>query len=533
MPNVAPNRTIAPVAEVKRGPYTALDFIADQLRAANAEGEWDSMGVDRARELGAILLRNGIIELSKLAATKLTVTVREFPWAEPVEQTQIALMYQGRQIGYLGSPTEPTREPWLKNYTLLAWSAEGHGNVSYVCRFSPQGFTIVPVWASSSDWGTFREIVRFFVTVFVMYLSAGTASGAGASVGSAVVGASFAAAYPALTAIIGNIAIGAYFSGGDVKGTVRGALLSYAGGSLGDMAGQAAYTATQIEIIASLTDSAVTALATGRDMEKAVQETLLRYGFSSVADMMQATGETAVTEIDMSDNPAGGGVDPYGPGSGWGYDIGPGDWSVPSSGTGEMTFEAAPDVAVAESGGFFNLGNTSLPPVTFDPGAAVGFSGGELYTGGQFAGSTRVEPPMRSIDSGQAVNMANAISSLAINALRVNQAWNQARNPQPVTQARTVTAGAVTSGNDSGVIITRRADGSVSTSKPPVGVPHATTTGNFILNNGNGTYDLIAPDGSRRVIAYGENAGPSQFSLSSLPWPLIAGGAGLLFSILK
>jgi len=508
-------------AQPTRKPYTALDFIADQLRAANPGGDWDSNGIDRARELGAILLRNKIVDLSKLGATKVIVTFRAFPWADPETREEIALTYDGVRFGYLGTPTEPAREPFLQNYVRVAWSAEGHGHIDYLCRFTPQGFYIVPQWGSSSDWVTFREAVRFFVSVYLMYLSAGTASGAGATVGTAIVGASFAASFPLLTTILGNIAIGAYFSGGDVKGTVKGALIAQFAGGLGDIAGAAAYTATQIEILARLADVAVTALVRGQDVEKAVTQSLLMSGFTSVGEMLDAIGEPKMGEfdtVDVSGYPVEGDVyspdpvltvDAYGSGSGWGGDI----------------IQPLP----GESGGAtfvpFAYG-ADLPPVTFDPGAPVEGFGVPSYT----PQGERIATPVRTTDTGPAVSIVNTVSSLALNALKLNQAWNQARNPAPNTQARTVSGGAVVSGNDAGVIITRRADGTVSTSRPPVGVPQATTSGNFIVNNGDGTYTLIASDGSRRTVAYGQNSGPEQ---SALPWPLMLAGAGLLISVFK
>jgi hypothetical protein len=490
-----------------RPPYTALDFVADQLRAANPGGDWNSNGVDRARELGAILLRNGILELSKLGATRLEVTSREYPWSGAVTRTEIALTYNGKTFGYLGTPTEPKNDPFLENYVRVAWSAEGHGHVDYLCRFTPQGFTIVPQWGSSSDWGTFREIVRFFVTVYLMYLSAGTASGAGATVGGTIMGAGFAAAYPALTAIIGNIAIGAYFSGGDVKSAVKNVLISQIAGAAGDFAGQVAYTATQIEILASLADVAVTALASGRDVETAVKMSLLQRGFSSVGEMLASTGENIVNDyesIDVTAYPVDG--DAYSP------DVLPVVDSIPSSAG------AAPDWQMPQF--------AELPPVTFDPGPPINGSDVPAFT----PSGDRISQPIRTTDSGGAVAMVNSLSALALNALKLNQAWNQARNPAPVTQARRVTGSAVTSGNDAGVIITRGADGTVTATRPPVGVPQATTNGNFIVNNGDDTYTIIAPDGSRRVVAYGQNAGNDP---ASLPWPLILAGAGLLISVFK
>lgn len=515
---------------VVRKPYTALDFIADQLRAANPSGDWDSNGTDRSRELGAILLRNGIIELSKLAAVKLTVTTREFPWADPADQIQIALEYDGRRLGYLGTPDEPANDPWLQNYTRLAWSSVGHGHVSYMCQFSPQGFTIGPQWGSSSDWGTFREVVRFFVTVWLMYLSMGTASGSGAGVGSAIMGASFAASYPVLTAILGNIAIGAYFSGGDVKGAVKGALINYVAGSLGDAARSVAYTVTQIEILGVLAESAVRALAAGRDVEKAVTMSLLQYGFGSVAEFMASTESPVMNDasafevVDVSQYPMDG--DPFGPQglptteNSNAYDTGYG-WDS------NFTAVSAQDIGPVSQGFVpFTMGS-ELAPVTFDPGApAASFQVGTVTADG-----LRVEAPVRAVtDSGSVTGVVNTLTGAALAALKLTQAWNQAKNPAPVAQARVVSPQAVQSVSDAGVIITRGANGTVTAARPPVGEARSTTGGNVVVNNGDGTYTLITPSGERRAISYGANTGTDP---AAVPWSLLIGGAGLLLSILK
>ena len=93
--------------------------------------------------------------------------------------------------------------------------------------------------------------------------------------------------------------------------------------------------------------------------------------------------------------------------------------------------------------------------------------------------------------------------------------------------ARTGT-GAQVQARDDGMVWTRDPQGRVTSSKPAAGLLQMTTTGNGIINNGNGTYTLIRPDGSRSTLRYPGTAGAALSSLPAwAPWAL-AGGAALL-----
>ena len=72
---------------------------------------------------------------------------------------------------------------------------------------------------------------------------------------------------------------------------------------------------------------------------------------------------------------------------------------------------------------------------------------------------------------------------------------------------RTATGGTQTV-TDQGVIVTRNAQGKIiSTSRTPAKIPTLTASGALVVNNGNGTYDVVTSNGQRQTRPY--NAGAS------------------------
>jgi hypothetical protein len=118
-------------------------------------------------------------------------------------------------------------------------------------------------------------------------------------------------------------------------------------------------------------------------------------------------------------------------------------------------------------------------------------------------------------------------------ALSLVRAYRDVMNPRPVLQARTVgTNGAVTATTSNGMIQTRGPNGGVTTQLPPVGAPHSTVDGNLIVNNGDGTYTVIFPDGRTENRRYppgagGESLGGFGGNLQTVG--LIAAGVAVLF----
>ena len=54
---------------------TRADFVAQQLRAIAPSANWDIENIDRAKELGEILARNGITDLWQLQLIPVSRTV--------------------------------------------------------------------------------------------------------------------------------------------------------------------------------------------------------------------------------------------------------------------------------------------------------------------------------------------------------------------------------------------------------------------------------------------------------------------------
>ena len=130
------------------------------------------------------------------------------------------------------------------------------------------------------------------------------------------------------------------------------------------------------------------------------------------------------------------------------------------------------------------------------------------------------------------------VSQAALAALQLVSAWHAVNSPQVNTTARmAMVNGTVLSAGDNGLITVRAADGTLSSRQPPVGQPQMTTSGNIVVNNGNGTYTLIDSVGQRSVKAYSATGGLFSGLSSSLSgWMLPVGlgvGALVLWKVLK
>jgi hypothetical protein len=113
-------------------------------------------------------------------------------------------------------------------------------------------------------------------------------------------------------------------------------------------------------------------------------------------------------------------------------------------------------------------------------------------------------------------------------------AWQRLKNPQVQPRARVVNAdGSVSVVGNNGLIQTRTPDGRIVAQRPPVGVPQATISGNYIVNNGDGTYSIISPTGQKQTYPYttATAVGGAGLPGGALPW--IVGGVALLVLMRK
>lgn len=478
--------------------YSAVDFVSDQLSAAAPGAEWFSMGVDRAAELAAILVRNSIIDLSRLRIVPVSFTLGMGAYPPDETVSGLALEYDGKRFGFLGTPDradngvqvsiprdvpggkygETRRQMFSFDVRMLegarvAWSAEGHGNVGYDLTTAATGFAIVPHWASSSDAAEIRGIIKTAAMFAVSFVLPAAGFSAANAIGGAVLGAPTALAYPGLATAIGQAALTAAFTGESVSELAKNAALSYAAAGAGDYAGALALDASNVEIVGKLTEAATRAYISGGDVERAVSFSLLQNA-GSIVDIFESKGPTM--DYYSADEYNAVFPDPV-------FDPAP---AVPEV-FAPVSFADLPALSELPPDAQWTMAPLAIPDVT-------------------------IEEPMRAdsqgFSMGDAKTLINTVSDAALQALKVTAAY-RALNPQVNTAARTVNpaTGRVTSALDTGIVQTRDASGRVVNARPPVGQPQSTVSGNVMVNNGDGTYSLIAPNGTRRTIKYsGETA---------------------------
>lgn len=328
----------------------ALDFVAQQLRSAYPEGQWQSGGIDRARELAELFINAGIVDLSKLGVIKLDdsdalaligagYTVAEIDRFNAGEIKQCGLIdregrgltklktrgprlcqiaysgardfrpvtvemvlaangfyripfvftYENRKIGYLGdanndntiSNSLPMFQPHDSG-PMVAWSARGEGGCSYVLIPTPLGVGVAPLWGRHGDKDFWKQALMLSGTVLSVGFGLFSANvGLSSLLGKAITGAEFAATYPAVSAAIGQTALGTALTGGDVE---RAVLMSVAG-SVGQIGGGYVSGLTDSPFLGKIAGSATAALLAGGDPERAAINAAWQFGVDKGAKM--------------------------------------------------------------------------------------------------------------------------------------------------------------------------------------------------------------------------------------------------------
>lgn len=512
-----------------------VDFIAEQLKGLAPSAEWNMGGVDRLRELAAVFERNGITDLWRLKLIPVesaiytpgawVETESDRVWIEPrTEQIRsFAFEYEGKRFGFMGGPDEIVNDPYFEPNDpgyVIAWSARGRGNVSYVVRpnAAKTALEIVPVWASSSDAGFIRGSLMFAVSFFASVLLPVIGTAAGAAVGSAVVPASFAAAYPGVTAAIGNIAISTALNGGNVENAVKSAALGYVGATAGGFANSAALSVTDSTIAGRLADVAARTAIMGGDIKTAVGMELLGLGASGMLYDTSLPGSSFE-------------VMPY---TGFGSDFNNPvvDLNIPV-----LQFEQPYTFDFPTDFGFPTGGGLTLDPQPYDAFTWNPFVNDEtaLATAAAQSGvataptAPTVPPPPQSPVYNPS-ELIKGISNVALQTLAIVRAYRQLDTPVIQQTARTVRSnGAVAVIGDNGLIQTRQPNGQVTAARPPVGIPQATTNGNYIVNNGDGSYNIVSPTGQNARYSYSSDAPAGGLFGGVSPWVIGAGVVGLLY----
>lgn len=538
---------------------TKRQFIAEQLRKIAPSADWNQGGYDRADELAAIFERNGITDLWALKL--IPVTVRENvggvyeeteagpQWIAPqtIEYQSYAFDYYGRQIGFLGDPDKPKNESTFQKVDagyIIGWSSEGKGHINYVVRpnAAKTAVEIVPVWGSSSDASAIRGALITALSFFAFTALPMAGISVGSAIGNAILPATLTAAYPAAATVVGNIALSTALNGGDVKSAVKGALVSQASGFAGAQAGGFVASATESALIGSLAEAATRTALSGGDVKMAVGMTLAREGVNY-----------------MDFNTTG-----IGDGSSGGFDFfaGGGDWSAPSNSFDVFTPNVGVDVTNWDIGDW-NFGGdpfTDYQPSINVPGQSLDEFGnqwvdqfnpqvlpefdadgfdpstwnplGQSLTNpsGTPPANSPTNPPPSNSSVWQPMQIIQGLTAAAMAAISVIKAYRSLDQPRINTTARVVRPdGSVSVITDNGLVSTRSPSGQVTTTRPPVGVPQSTVNGNTIVNNGDGTYTVVAPDGRTATYRYSIGAAAtSGEGLSPMTLALIAGGTFLL-----
>lgn len=491
--------------------YNAVDFIADQLRAQNSRVDWNISGIDRARELAGIFAGLGVRDLSRL---KLAMRSRQTYSADTGLQTEREFYFSnaGVQIGFLNSPALPfeIRHGMLK----CAWSAEGHGNVGFFLSPAVGGFIITPAWESSSDLGEVREVAQMLAAVGLSVVMPALGVQVGAELGAAIVGDTFAAAYPGFTAAIGNTALSTAMNGGNIEAAVKSVALGAAGGVAGGAVESFTVSQTGIETLGKVASAATGALIQGGNIDRAVAVSLLQSG----------------AKMGELDNIFSGTV------FGQTYDPAIVDWSAGG------TYGNTPDNFPVLRDPGFTLSNEplqsseilDLAPIDYSKPPAV-----SLFPVPDLSSPIPVNSEF------SATSIINTVSQAALSALGVIRAFKMVNSPAVNQTARAVTPnGSVVVATPDGYVKTRAPNGAVTVAKVPMGQPQSTTDGTLIVNNGDDTFTRISPNGQTQVVRYGNAPSggsggsllPSTVNVGGMnlsPLLLIGGGLGLFLLMKK
>lgn len=323
-------------------------------------------------------------------------------------------------------------------------------------------------------------------------------AGAGAQIGAAMMGTELAASYPALASIVGNATLQAVINGGDVQAAVTGAVT----GGISSGAGGIVASATESATIGAVAGAAANAAISGGDIKQAIAFSLISSGAKGVNVMGDQSEYVMGGMIDPGYNvPVDSGLFPG--------DILGNDFLSPTSEavSFDYAFGGSTDSGYSSPGDLETLG-VGLPTMT-EQSAPVPNARDTMVPGGAGA-------PM-------GAGLIADLTGLALAALKVNQAYQASRQPQ-ARGTTVLPSGIVRTPMPNGLLqVSNPATGQSSMVKPEVGTPYVAADGRTIVNNGNGTYTTVFPDGRSVTAGYGAAGSLS----AGIPPALLLGGIGL------
>lgn len=426
--------------------------------------------------------------------------VRLHPWG--FDQLDGAHYYNSRSGKWL-YPLKKTPSDYITSEILRV---PGHENESvFYLDFDAQGLPVYQFTMAahdSADWAGLLQIVSIVIAPFL--------PGLGQMIGGAIVGPTVAAAYPAMTAAIGQTVISTVMSGGDLEGAVKGVALGYVGGQAGGFVGGQVtgvldgyqYAAKIGEIASTLTSTAIK----GGNIASGLVNLAIKNG-ASAGDVAHVSGADPMDDYIPFDFQTDGYED-----WGDGYYWDPGDPSIPNSdilynsndGTTSTWDDNGVETIHYPDYDLIDNGDGTMTEYWKDGSiSTVDMAGNvlaEMDTNGNVVGvnTGEVRPtPGRTIPVGtpgtqQASNGVNwpTIAATAVAALT---AWTRAGQQNPMIGAPQQVGTSTVTPNKNGTITTRYANGQVVVSKMPVGTPYVFPDGITVVNNGDGTISTINP----------------------------------------
>lgn len=485
------------------------DHLLAQLRAEKAYFKYDygNSALDPwlTEQLITMLEDSGITDLRNVAHFSGTLPMKSDDGLS-IDYVQTAFYYDastGKEITGLGGAAGVGNQigaeiAGLNNSDVFAVTHNNDYKFTYHCQIPKPGFPIFTVSVEriqkvGSPLGEILPVAMMLVSV--------VAPGIGTAIGQSVLsvlgpaGAQLAATYPAIATAIGNTALSAATNGGDIEKAVISTVANYAGAEMNTVVTSASDLPALGRAAAVATSNALT----GGDVQNAVALSLLQSGVSTGAKAMSDALST----------------DPFNltPSGGFDYSF---DASAPT-----VDASAIPDNVIS-SFDFANAFSTDLFGTGADMSAsgaltgldlssldnsplAVDMSGVSLDTG---AGSTTTAG-----DAGAAVStdasgvnwdkVISNVSAVAITALKLLPAFQQAGRPPVRVGSTTVAGGATTTVNADGTITTHYPDGRVTKKPAEPGQPYFLADGSTVTNNGDGTYTVIHADGKSATMRYG------------------------------
>lgn len=318
-------------------------------------------------------------------------------------------------------------------------------------------------------------------------------AGLATELGTAVLGADTAAAFPALADGIGNVCINTALNGGNVQSAVVGAVSGGVGGAVGG----AVVSATDSTIAGAAAAAATRAAISGGNIESAALQSLVRSGVQSGANILTTSSSSMIGDStsDPTYSTAVDGGDPTGMTQTIDY----------SGGVYDPSAVIPPDYA-------------GTPADYHDPTWSVD---------GSSEGATLPMPGVTSAPPGPSGVIAtgadgSSLTSLAMTGLKLLQSWSGAGQPAIRT------ANASTRPNANGTL-TNLQTGAVV--QMPKGSPYLLPNGSLVTNNGDGTYTTITSSGGVSTTAY---QGTSiHGGIAGLSPMLLLGGAAVALLLLS